>query len=261
MNNAPLFSVIVTTHHRPALLERALRSLLAQSFPNFEIVLVADEGSVETKSVATAILRPQDIFCVLPDAKGPGQSRNVGVDLARGRYLLFLDDDDSYHSHYLQGLVDCGKLSPEAVNYANFTELRESRTEGGIQTISSREVDIGTTEIALLLVRNFIPNNAVILPAAIARQHKVDTNLQSHEDWDYLIALLFQHTFNFIGIGGPVVHVNLGPSRNNDAKSSGSMVLDYLSIYRKWPLANDNIRNARKESLKNMGLDLPAALL
>lgn len=261
MNNAPLFSVIVTTHHRPLLLERALKSVLAQSFPNFEIVLVADEGSTETKNVATALLRAHDIFCALPGAKGPGESRNVGVDLARGRYMLFLDDDDSYHSHYLQGLVDCGKLSPEAVNYANFTEVRESRNDATIQTVSSREVEIGSTEIAVLLVRNFIPNNAVILPAAIARRHKVDTNLQSHEDWDYLIALLFQHSFNFIGVGGPVVHVNLGSSRNNDAKSNGSMGLDYLSIYRKWPLANDSIRNARKESLKSMGLDLPAVLL
>lgn len=261
MKLAPLFSIVVTTHRRPATLERALRSLLAQSFGDFEIVLVADEGSVPTKEVAGSLLREEDVFLCLPGAKGPAESRNAGVQLARGRFILFLDDDDSYDPGFLQAIAASDRFISDAVNYVSYTQLKEVRAPEGTRVLSSTEVNTGATDIRSLLVSNFIPNNAIVLSAAIAKRHPVDATLQSHEDWDYLISLVLKYEFNFLGISGPVVHINDGQSRNNDAKSSGSIALDFLSIYRKWPAADDDTRMRRKEMLRSLGLDLPPGLL
>lgn len=261
MNITPLFSIVVTTHHRAAILERALRSLLAQSFGDFEIVLVADEGSAPTKEVAGRLLRESDVFLCLPGAKGPAESRNAGVQLARGRYILFLDDDDSYQPGFLQAIVESDRFVNDAVNYVSYIELKEVRAPEGTRMLSSSEINTGATDINTLLVHNFIPNNAVVMSAAIAKRHPVDAALQSLEDWDYLISLALKYKFNFLGISGPVVHINEGSSRNNDAKSNGSMVLDFLSIYRKWPASDDGTRMRRKELLKTMGVDLPPGLL
>lgn len=261
MNITPLFSIVVTTHHRPAILERALCSLLAQSFDDFEIVLVADEGSAPTKEVAGRLLRESDVFLCLPGAKGPAESRNAGVQLARGRFVLFLDDDDSYRPEFLQAIVESDRFVSDAVNYVSYTELKEVRAPEGTRALSSSEINTGATDINTLLVHNFIPNNAVVMSAAIAKRHPVDAALQSLEDWDYLISLALKYKFNFLGISGPVVHINEGSSRNNDAKSNGSMVLDFLSIYRKWPASDDGTRMRRKELLKTMGVDLPPGLL
>ncbi|QJQ00938.1 glycosyltransferase family 2 protein [Herbaspirillum rubrisubalbicans Os34] len=261
MTIAPLFSIIVTTHRRPAILERALRSLLAQSFVDYEIVLVADEGSIPTKEVASRLLREKDVFLCLPGAKGPAESRNAGVQLARGRFILFLDDDDSYRPDFLQAIVQCNRFLSDAVNYVSYTQLKEVRTPEGTHVLSSTEVDTGATDIRTLLVSNFIPNNAIVLSSSIAKRHLVDATLQSHEDWDYLISLVLKYEFNFLGISGPVVHINEGQSRNNDAKSNGSIALDFLSIYRKWPAADDELRLRRKEMLRTLGLDLPPAML
>lgn len=261
MHIAPVFSIVVSTHRRPAILERALQSLLAQSFRDFEIVLVADEGTAATKEVASRLLRETDVFLCLPGAKGPAESRNAGAQLARGRFVLFLDDDDSYRPDFLQAIVQCNRFRSDAVNYVSYSQVREMRTAESTQVISSTDIDMGGTDIRGLLVSNFIPNNTIILSSSIAKRHLVDAALQSHEDWDYLISLVVKYDFNFLGISGPVVHINEGQSRNNDAKSQGSIALDYLSIYRKWPASDDDLRLRRKEMLRTLGLDLPPAML
>ena len=261
MNKTPLFSIVVTTHKRPQTLTRALRSLLAQTFTDFEIVLVADEGSLETKETAARFLREDDIFLVLPHVKGPAETRNAGVYHAKGSYILYLDDDDSFRESYLADIADTVGFRNDAVNYVNYTQLKELRSPQEIQTISSTEMNLGDTEIGSLLVCNFIPNNAIILPAAMAKMHRVDANLNSHEDWDYLLSLVLKHDFNHLNISGPVVHINEGESRNNDAKSSGSIALDFVSIYRKWPIPDDTIKARRKDMLRQLGFDLPQELL
>lgn len=260
MKKMPLFSVIVTTHLRPLLLERALLSILGQSFGDVEIVLVTDEGSIATKEIAFRHLRETDIFISLPGTKGPAHTRNVGVAHATGRYILFLDDDDTFGAHYLQALVECGTFNDDAVNYVNFTTLTEARTDTGIEPMHSVPVPLGGNDINELLVCNFIPNNAFVVSAAIAAGSSFDCHLPSHEDWDYLMALFFKHPFNFIDIDGPIVHVNETDSRNNKAKDSGSIVLDFISIYRKWPRAEQQIKAKRKDMLKSLGLDLPVEL-
>lgn len=261
MKIAPLFSIVVTTHRRPQILARALNSLLTQTFTDFEIVLVTDEGSVETKEIAARYLRDQDIFLVLPRTKGPAETRNAGVHHAKGRYVLFLDDDDSFQSDYLQNVADNNRFKNDAINYVNYTQLHELRSSEGTQILSSTEINTGVNEIATLLVCNFIPNNAIVVSSSIAKCHHFDANLNSHEDWDYLVSLVLQYEFNYLDIAGPVVHINEGQSRNNDAKANGSLVLDFLSIYRKWPIDDLGVQTKRKEVLKTMGVDLPKELL
>ena len=261
MKIAPLFSIVVTTHRRPEILVRALNSLLTQTLTDFEIVLVTDEGSAETKEVATRYLREHDIFLVLPHTKGPAETRNAGVHHAKGRYILFLDDDDTFQHDYLQNIADSNRFMSDAINYVSYTQLRELRSPEGTQILSSTDIDTSATEIATLLVSNFIPNNAIVLSSSIAKRHHFDANLNSHEDWDYLVSLVLQYEFNFLGIAGPVVHINEGQSRNNDAKSNGSLALDFLSIYRKWPIDSPEVKAKRKDMLRTLGFDLPQELL
>lgn len=261
MTKNPLFSIVLTTHKRPQTLTRALQSLLAQTFTDFEVVLVADEGSLQTKETAARYLREDDIFLVLPHTKGPADTRNAGVYHAKGSYILYLDDDDSFRASYLADIADTVGFRSDAVNYVNYTQQKEIRSAQGIHTLSSTEMHLGDTEISTLLVSNFIPNNAIILPAAMAKLNRVDANLNSHEDWDYLLSLVLKHDFNHLAISGPVVHINEGESRNNDAKASGSIALDFLSIYRKWPIPDDTVKARRKDMLRQLGLDLPQELL
>ncbi len=263
MKKTPLFSIIVTTHRRPKLLERALRSILGQTFDDVEIVLAADEGSLETKSVGAGYLREDDIFLVLPQTRGPSQTRNAGIYHATGKYVLFLDDDDTLQSGFLNSVVERDDFNIEGINYVNYTRLTENRPSGEMpgEPIMQEDVHVESNVLADLMVMNFIPNNCFIYASAIARQHSFDTHLNSHEDWDYLLGLSMKYAFNFLDIFGPVVHINNGDSRNNAVVTNGARVVDFLSVYRKWPSADPLIRQKRKDVLKGWGLDLPVDLM
>jgi len=84
-----MFSIVIPTYNRPQLLSRAILSVLDQSCQDFEIVVVNDGGSrPELKSDSRTRLVEQ------PN-RGMAAARNAGIRAARGRYITFLDDDDT----------------------------------------------------------------------------------------------------------------------------------------------------------------------
>lgn len=96
----PLFSVVIPTYNRRERLARALRSVLAQRFEDFEIVVV-DDGS--TDGTAESLPELGGRLRLLRQAnRGPASARNLGVRESRGDYVAFLDSDDCWLPWTLQ---------------------------------------------------------------------------------------------------------------------------------------------------------------
>src|SRR5690554_1499431 len=100
----PSVSVIIATYKREIELESALASLRTQTFDNFEIVLVDDNGNAEwnekVKTIADRFVEnnpniPFQYIVNFPN-QGSAKTRNIGIDVANGKYITFLDDDDIY---------------------------------------------------------------------------------------------------------------------------------------------------------------------
>jgi glycosyltransferase involved in cell wall biosynthesis len=87
----PEFSVIVPTYGRPAFLADAIASVLAQTFDDFECIVVDDATPGGQTTVATD---PRVRLIERTANGGPAAARNTGIEAACGRYLAFLDDDD-----------------------------------------------------------------------------------------------------------------------------------------------------------------------
>jgi glycosyltransferase involved in cell wall biosynthesis len=261
MNNFPLISVILTTHRRPLYLKRALDSLNGQTFKDFEIIVCADENTKETMEVVTDSLGSHHSFIASPKTPGPAGTRNIGISIAKGKYICFLDDDDTFSKDFFEEASTLLAIS-DSIHYFNFTEINESCDLTMKSGISMMGKDLSKNSIDYLEIGNFIPINALFVPLNAARGTPFDIHLQSHEDWDWLIALKKQgYQFIYQAKFGPNVHRNLDASRNNHAIKSGSRALDYLSIYRKWPSTNDEIQSARSRELKNLGLNIPSNFL
>ncbi|MEX1198526.1 MAG: glycosyltransferase family A protein [Pseudohongiellaceae bacterium] len=98
----PFFSVIIPTRNRPELFRRALGSVLRQSCPNIEVLVVNDGSSDEFLPRYRAMEEDSDSRVSWhyqpqrPNGHGPSYSINTGAQAARGRYLCILDDDDSW---------------------------------------------------------------------------------------------------------------------------------------------------------------------
>ena len=89
----PTVSVIIPTYDRETLLPRALDSVVAQTFDDWEIVLVDDGSTDNTKAVADRYARRLgDRFVYTRRSHaGCAAARNCGIDISRGRFVAFLD--------------------------------------------------------------------------------------------------------------------------------------------------------------------------
>ena len=104
--NQTFVSVVIITRNRAKLLSDAIRSVLNQSYENFELLIVDDGSEDETEEVVKqfADLR---IRYVKKEASGIPKSRNIGVQMAKGEYIVIMDDDDLMMPDRIQEQLDC----------------------------------------------------------------------------------------------------------------------------------------------------------
>ena len=93
LSSTPLMSVILPTRDRCQLLERAIASVMCQTYPNWEIA-VADDGSVDKTSEFLARLNDKRVKSVRIEGRGVCAARNAALGLAAGEIIAYLDDDN-----------------------------------------------------------------------------------------------------------------------------------------------------------------------
>lgn len=91
----PAVSVIVPAYNRASLLGEAIASVLAQSFADFEILIVDDGSTDDTERVVHEFVDSRIIY-LKQENKGRSCARNAALDISRGRFIAFLDSDDLY---------------------------------------------------------------------------------------------------------------------------------------------------------------------
>src|ERR1700689_5229382 len=89
----PLVSVIVPVYNRAGLIGRAVNSVLAQRYQNFELIIVDDASSDDLKSALGKFSDPRLSYVVHPDNRGAAAARNSGISAAGGEFIAFLDSD------------------------------------------------------------------------------------------------------------------------------------------------------------------------
>src|SRR5437764_416053 len=92
----PELSVVIPTAGRPALVVRAVGSVLAQTLRDLEVIVVVDGLDPPSEAALAALADPRLRMIVNPRSVGPGEARNVGVAAARAPWVAFLDDDDEW---------------------------------------------------------------------------------------------------------------------------------------------------------------------
>jgi glycosyltransferase involved in cell wall biosynthesis len=92
----PAVSVILPTYNRAALIERAIRSVLHQTYEDFELIIVDDGSTDATRREVERVDDPRLRYVRLEENRGAGAARNVGLRNAAGRFIAFQDSDDEW---------------------------------------------------------------------------------------------------------------------------------------------------------------------
>ena len=111
------FSVVIPLYNKEKYIRRTLQSVLSQSYPFFEIIVV-DDGSSDGSVAIVKSLKDDRIRLVEQSNAGVSAARNRGVQEANEQYVAFLDADDYWHVEYLHKVAELIRGYPEAGMYA-----------------------------------------------------------------------------------------------------------------------------------------------
>lgn len=112
----PKISVIVPVYNSGRYIDTCLQSLAGQSMDDIEAILVDDHGTDDSMDKARAFVSSYAggksfVFAETPKNSGPGAARNVGIELARGEYVAFVDSDDYVESTYCEELYAAAEVA------------------------------------------------------------------------------------------------------------------------------------------------------
>lgn len=187
----PRVSVIVRTKDRPGLLAEALASLRAQSFPDFETVLVNAGGPIPEPVLTPAPGRELRVVVPAPPGRR-AQSLNAGLAAARGLYVAYLDDDDLYRPAHLEALARALD-GDEAVGaaFSAVDQIAHRRGPDGRYRDGETLFTFGRPfDENRILFKNDVPLIALMhRQSLVERSGPFDEAFDLYEDWDFLIRL------------------------------------------------------------------------
>ena len=102
-------SVIIPTLNRSTTIIRAIESILAQTFKNYEIIVIDDGSSDSTKELISSY----DLKYVFTENRGVSYARNLGVEMAKGEWIAFLDSDDEWLPTKLEEQIQYSNDKPD----------------------------------------------------------------------------------------------------------------------------------------------------
>ncbi len=217
----PLFSVVIPIYNRAAVLGEALRSVLAQTEQDFEIVVVDDGSQDDPSRVATEFADRRIVFD-RQENRGGGAARNTGIDKARGRFVAFLDSDDRFFPHHLAAMRKLLENAPGTVGYAR---ILVDRGERRTFLKPPRAIREGEDMASYLLCdRGFVPTSTIVVERAAAQAIRFHENLAAAEDTDFAIRLALAG-YPFVMAEEPGVHWKdiSDPNRLSAGRKSATM--------------------------------------
>lgn len=194
----PTVSVVIPTYNREHLLSRSLDSVLAQTFTDFE-VLVVDDGSTDGTAVLMAEYEARDgriRYLSQPRNAGVSAARNRGLREARGDFIAFLDSDDEWFPTKLERQITRFKALPGKVGLLY----------GGVENLGPDKERMVATPThrgrlyPVLLKQNVIHGTSGVMlrRAAVRRAGFFDEVIPAIEDWDYWLRVTEHFEVDFV---------------------------------------------------------------
>lgn len=127
----PRVSVVIPAYNRARTLSQTLDSVLSQTEPSFEVILVDDGSTDDTRDVVSSWMADKRFplkYVLCSSNRGPGYARNAGIEYAVGEWIAFLDSDDQWDKGFLSAMLDVGEASGENFVYC-FSQMYDTYRE------------------------------------------------------------------------------------------------------------------------------------
>ncbi len=126
----PLVSVIIPVYNVKPYLREALDSVIGQTYRNTEIIIIDDGSTDGSENICDEYTSDPRVTVIHQINGGLSNARNVGLDLAKGNYLCFLDSDDAYHSTFVEKMLGKAQSSDAEMVVCRFIEQKTTEKLG-----------------------------------------------------------------------------------------------------------------------------------
>jgi len=186
-------SVVVPTYNRAELVLRAVASVQSQSLDDWQLLLVDDASTDDTKARIETLDDPRIEYVRRDINGGVAAAQNSGLDRATGRYVLFLHSDDELLPDCLQRLSDVlDRASPEVGGVEAGLEVVAGRAP-----VRRRPYLEGADYRTLLAFQSGLHISTLLLRREVAAKVRFDESLRGVEDRDFCVRLLRRSTLAF----------------------------------------------------------------
>lgn len=212
-------SVIIPTYNRSHCIVRAVESVLRQTYPVQEMIIVDDCSQDNTEEVLQQIDDPRIRYYRLPQNRGAGGARNFGVEKAQYDLIAFHDSDDEWVANkiekqmaYWEQHPDCGLI------YSAYDVLLPNRTYHVVPDMREGRKLEGDILYELLFM------NSIGAPTVVMKRqifHEVggfDETMRSLEDWDFAIKVAKKYPIGFV----PEILLNVTYSEEGVSSDKGA---------------------------------------
>jgi glycosyltransferase involved in cell wall biosynthesis len=204
MKNGPLVSIVVPTFNREHCIENAIKSIVT-NLPHE--ILVIDDGSRDRTEQVVSVLALQNLHFIKHKVnQGAAAARNTGIKLAKGKYIAFLDSDDTWLPYKLDKQVEfLARHSEVRVCYTSFFYKKKS----GKQAIRCPLQDNYTSFLSGCFIG---PGTTLLLEKEIFNEiGYYATDLKRFEDWDLLLRLCRRFPLKRLNLPLAIVNQSSAP--------------------------------------------------
>lgn len=101
-----VISIIIPVYNVALYMREAIESVLNQTYQNLEVILIDDGSTDESGTICDEYTFDRRVIVIHQTHHGPGNARNIGLDIATGTFIAFLDADDAYHSDFVRLMLE-----------------------------------------------------------------------------------------------------------------------------------------------------------
>lgn len=177
-------SVVITTHNRPDYLKESLAGVLNQTVKPSELYVIDDGSTVSYEEVLAQFPQEQFTYVKVPVASGANAARNLGITKSTSDIIAFLDDDDIWHTDYLEQHIAMHEKADAVTSGYRFLETPDKIHINPIETITTDVIKKGN---------KFCGMSGVTCKTSLAKKLMFDEELKNSQDWDFFVRITLEN--------------------------------------------------------------------
>lgn len=226
-----MVSVLLPTYNRQSLLHMAVESVLGQTYPHFELIIVDDGSTDNTEEYVRSLTDERIRYYKLEENGGQAKARNYGIELARYDYIAFEDSDDRWLSDKLAIQMKAMEATSSEVGFS-YHNMRYYIGNIGLDPFT----DIPSEKKSGNIYERLLYDNMVACPTILAKKECLlavggfDTSMKSLEDYDLVLKMAKKYQALFI----EEILIEVTQSENGVSAQSLNYLMASCQLLRKY---------------------------